>query len=58
MSLDGYIAGPNDGPGNPLGDGGEPLFEWMHTDPDAYGSRGLGDRVRRRHPPALPGRQV
>ena len=22
MSLDGYIAGPGDGPGNPLGDGG------------------------------------
>ena len=39
MSLDGYIAGPNDGPGNPLGDGGEPLFEWMHTDPDAYGTK-------------------
>jgi hypothetical protein len=27
ISLDGYIAGPNDGPGNPLGDGGEKLFE-------------------------------
>ena len=41
MSLDGCIAGPNDGPGNPLGDGGEPLFEWMHTDPDAYGTKGF-----------------
>jgi dihydrofolate reductase len=29
MSLDGFIAGPNDGPGNPLGDGGGRLFEWM-----------------------------
>ena len=28
VSLDGYIAGPNDGPGNPLGDGGEALFAW------------------------------
>ncbi len=28
MSLDGFIAGPNDGPENPLGDGGEQLFEW------------------------------
>lgn len=27
-SLDGFIAGPNDGPGNPLGDGGERLFAW------------------------------
>lgn len=28
MSLDGFIAGPNDGPGSPLGDGGERLFAW------------------------------
>lgn len=41
MSLDGYIAGPNDGPGNGLGDGGEALFEWMHVDQDAYGTRGF-----------------
>jgi dihydrofolate reductase len=27
-SLDGFIAGPHDGPGNPLGDGGERLFAW------------------------------
>ncbi|HYI46803.1 MAG TPA: dihydrofolate reductase family protein [Actinomycetota bacterium] len=30
MSLDGYIAGPNDGPGNGLGDGGEELHEWAY----------------------------
>lgn len=29
MSLDGYIAGPNDSRENPLGDGGERLHEWM-----------------------------
>jgi dihydrofolate reductase len=28
MSLDGFIAGPNDGPENSLGDGGEQLFKW------------------------------
>ena len=28
MSLDGFIAGPHDGPGNPLGDGGGKLFDW------------------------------
>ena len=28
MSLDGFIAGPNDGPGSPLGVGGERLFAW------------------------------
>src|SRR5947209_1743014 len=29
MSLDGFIAGPNAGPGNGLGDGGERLHEWL-----------------------------
>ena len=28
MSLDGFIAGPNEGPGNALGDGGHRLHEW------------------------------
>jgi dihydrofolate reductase len=28
MSLDGFVAGPNDGPANGLGDGGGQLFEW------------------------------
>ncbi len=28
VSLDGFIAGPNAGPGNGLGDGGERLHEW------------------------------
>jgi dihydrofolate reductase len=31
MSLDGFIAGPNAGPGNGLGDGGERLHAWMHS---------------------------
>ena len=35
MSLDGFIAGRNDGPGNPLGDGGGRLFEWMSSGPAA-----------------------
>jgi dihydrofolate reductase len=29
MSLDGFIAGPNEGPGNGLGDGGLRLHEWV-----------------------------
>lgn len=29
MSLDGYVAGPNDGPGLGLGEGGERLHEWV-----------------------------
>jgi dihydrofolate reductase len=31
MSLDGYIAGPNDAPGNPGGDGFMRLHEWFAT---------------------------
>ncbi len=30
MSLDGFIAGPNAGVGNPLGDDGERLHEWVY----------------------------
>jgi dihydrofolate reductase len=32
VSLDGFIAGPNAGPGNGLGDGGERLHDWFMTD--------------------------
>jgi dihydrofolate reductase len=35
MSLDGFIAGPNAGPGNGLGDGGHRLHEWFLTGADA-----------------------
>ncbi len=36
MSLDGFIAGPNDGPENPLGDGGEYLFRWYSSGDTAF----------------------
>jgi dihydrofolate reductase len=29
-SLDGFVAGPNDGPEHPLGEGGEKLHEWVY----------------------------
>ncbi len=29
MSLDGYVAGPNQGEENPLGEGGENLHDWL-----------------------------
>jgi dihydrofolate reductase len=29
VSLDGFVAGPNDGPDNGLGDGGERLHDWV-----------------------------
>ncbi|MCL4529570.1 MAG: dihydrofolate reductase family protein [Chloroflexi bacterium] len=31
MSLDGFVAGPNDGPDNALGDGGDRLFKWYFS---------------------------
>jgi dihydrofolate reductase len=40
MSLDGFIAGPNEGPGNGLGDGGHRLHEWFFTRADADGANG------------------
>jgi dihydrofolate reductase len=35
MSLDGFIAGPDDGAERPLGRGGERLFSWMNAGPEA-----------------------
>jgi dihydrofolate reductase len=34
MSLDGFIAGPNERPGNGLGDGGDRLHEWIFAGAD------------------------
>ncbi len=36
MSLDGFIAGPNDGPERPLGEGGERLFAWYSSGDTEY----------------------
>ncbi len=36
MSLDGFIAGTNDGPGSPLGEGGERLFAWYSSGDTEY----------------------
>ncbi len=36
MSLDGFIAGPNDGPENPLGEGGMRLFDWYSSGDTDY----------------------
>ena len=47
MSLDGFIAGPNEGPDNGLGDGGHRLHEWVLTGADADGSEPSGGRQPR-----------
>jgi dihydrofolate reductase len=36
MSLDGFIAGPNDGPHSPLGEGGKRLFAWYSSGDTEY----------------------
>ena len=36
MSLDGFIAGPNDGPERPLGESGERLFAWYSDGDTEY----------------------
>jgi len=40
MSLDGFIAGPSDGPELPLGEGGERLFAWYSGGDTEYGLPG------------------
>ncbi|SRR6266568_1272372 len=44
MSLDGFVAGPNVGPGNGLGDGGHRLHEWFLPDAGA-GRQGAADHL-------------
>jgi dihydrofolate reductase len=38
MSLDGFVAGPNDGVGNGLGDGGAPIHNWVMGGDWNYGN--------------------
>jgi dihydrofolate reductase len=40
MSLDGYIAGPNDNPDNPGGDGFDRLHDWLVAPEGGYGRPG------------------
>jgi len=42
-SVDGYIAGPDDGPGKGLGEGGEQLHYWVFGGPWSYDSESLGE---------------
>ncbi|MGH3173784.1 MAG: hypothetical protein ACRDPF_07955 [Streptosporangiaceae bacterium] len=43
MSVDGYITGPDDGPGQGLGVGGERLHYWVFGGPWDYESSGQGE---------------
>ena len=42
-SLDGYITGPNDGPGQGLGEGGERLHYWVFGGPWTYDEEPRGE---------------
>jgi dihydrofolate reductase len=42
-SLDGYITGPNDGPGRGLGDNGEQLHYWVFGEPWTYDNEPSGE---------------
>jgi dihydrofolate reductase len=42
-SVDGYVAGPDDGPGKGLGEGGERLHHWVFGGPWTYESGPKGD---------------
>jgi dihydrofolate reductase len=43
ISLDGFITGPNDGPGRGLGDGGERLHYWVFGGPWSYDEEPRGE---------------
>jgi dihydrofolate reductase len=43
MSVDGYVAGPDDGPGKGLGEGGERLHYWVFGGPWTYASGTSGE---------------
>ena len=43
ISLDGFITGPNDGPGRGLGDGGERLHYWVFGGPWSYDEEPNGE---------------
>ena len=42
-SVDGYVSGPNDGPGKGLGEGGERLHSWVFGGPWTYDSPPQGE---------------
>ncbi len=45
MSLDGFVTGPNDGPGAGLGEGGERLHYWVFGGPWSYETPPAGSAV-------------
>jgi hypothetical protein len=46
-SVDGYITGPDDGPGKGLGEGGERLHHWVFGGPWTYADQGRNEAGKR-----------
>jgi dihydrofolate reductase len=46
MSLDGFIAGPNDSPDNALGDGGDKLHDWVFPGAEGGDFEAAAQRLR------------
>jgi dihydrofolate reductase len=44
-SVDGFVAGPNDGPGNGLGDGGDVLHDWLSDGRGGIGPSGVNGEL-------------
>jgi dihydrofolate reductase len=44
MSLDGFVAGPNEGPDNPAGDGGDRLHDWLFASGEPAEPSGMPGR--------------
>ena len=52
-SVDGYITGPDDGPGCGLGIGGERLHYWVFGGPWSYGSPDRGETTGKTRPGSM-----
>src|SRR5690242_2534209 len=44
-SVDGFVAGPDDGPGNGLGDGGDVLHDWLSDGRGGIGPSGVNGEL-------------
>jgi hypothetical protein len=47
MSLDGFVAGPNQSPSNPIGEGGLRLHQWAFATDSWRKQHGLDGRAER-----------
>lgn len=58
VSLDGFVAGPNDSPTNPAGDGGDKLFNWMFGEAVTADNQAIMDKLRSNTGAVVAGRRT